>query len=210
MSLYEMYSDKDNPFGNSLLNWGGNSADEILTYAWNYRAAAMNLVAFREQQKIYSLDHGALPILFLYRHSFELYLKAIIYKAAAISINKEEISKAIPKLWREHSLVRLVEICGPVLKPSNPHPLTRDGELEKDVMGLAKEIDKIDPGSFAFRYPVTSKGQASLPSHFFTNIFRLSDAMEKVFDDLAQFCGCVEGRQQAACDQLKLNLLEVS
>ena len=205
-----MFSDKDNPYGNALLNWGENSADEILIYAWNYRTAAMNLVAFRESQKISTLDYGALPILFLYRHAFELYLKALIYKAAAISINEKDISNALPKLWREHSLVRLVKICGPVLKPSNQHPLTRTGELEKEVTDLAKVIDKVDSGSYAFRYPVTSKGDASLPSHFFTNIFKFSDVVERVFDNLAQFCGSVEDDQQETYSQIKLNLHEIA
>jgi len=210
MSLFEMFSDKDNPYGNALLNWRTDSADEILIYAWNYRTAAMNLIAFRKRQKIHAVDYGALPILFLYRHAFELYLKALIYKGAAISINEKEISHALPRLWREHSLVRLVNICGPVLKPSNHHPLTCTGELEQEVTDLATIIDKVDSGSYVFRYLVTSKGESSLPSHFFTNIFTFSDVVEGVFDNLSQFCGSLQSEQRETYSQIKLNLHDVT
>src|SRR5690606_9966443 len=110
------------------------------------------------------------------------------------------------KIWKEHSLVKLVNICIPVLSESNQHALTKGGELRRKVTDLAESIDKLDSGSYAFRYPVTSKGEPSLPNNFFTNIFRFSEEFEGVFDDLAQFCGVLDKMQSAAQPQFKLNL----
>lgn len=143
-------------YGNALLNWRSNSAAEITTYAWSYRCAAMNLISFRERREIGSIDEHALPILFLYRHSFELYLKALVYRAALVSIAEEELALAIPRLWREHSLVRLLEMSKPLLRSKYVHMW--DNELEEKVAHVATEVDGVDAGSYAFRYPVTSSG----------------------------------------------------
>lgn len=192
--------------GNALLNWGNDSAAEIISYAWNYRSAAMNLVAFRERQGVWSLDNGALPILFLYRHSFELYLKALVYRAAVLSIDKQELVDALPRLWREHSLLRLVEMSQPVIDASSGRWLASSGELREKIVALARELDRVDPGSYSFRYPVTAKGGPALPSNFFTNIFVFSEAVETVLDDLGQFCGSLEGEHIQTSRQMKLAL----
>ena len=92
MSLLHFFSAPVGTYGNAVVNWAGQPEGELIAYAASFRAAAMNLVAFREQRGIGSIDHAALPILFLYRHSFELYLKTIIYRAAILTINKQDTS----------------------------------------------------------------------------------------------------------------------
>lgn len=190
--------------GNALLNWRTNSAAEIITYAWSYRCAAMNLISHRERREFVSIDEHALPILFLYRHAFELYLKALVYRAALVSIAEEELTLAIPKLWREHSLLRLLEMCGPLLRSKYVHMW--DDELEEKIAHVAGELDEIDAGSYAFRYPVTSSGQPALPTHFQTNIFVYSEILENVMDDLAELCRFLEGKRIESSTQMKLVL----
>lgn len=192
--------------GNALLNWGTDSATELISYAWNYRSAAMNLVAFRERQGVCALDNGALPILFLYRHSFELYLKALVYYAAILSIDKQELVDALPRLWREHSLERLAEMSQPVIDESSGRWLASSGELRTKILALARELDRVDSGSYSFRYPVTAKGAPALPSHYFTNIFVFSEAVETVLDDVAQFCASIEREHMQTSKQMKLAL----
>ncbi len=191
-------------YGNALLNWRKNSAAEITAYAWSYRCAAMNLISFREQRGIGSIDEHALPILFLYRHSFELYLKALVYRAAVVSIAEEELALAIPKLWREHSLVRLLAMSGPLLRSKFVHMW--DDELEEKIAHVAAELDEVDAGSYAFRYPVTSSGQPALPTHFQTNIFVYSEILENVMDDLSELCRFLEGKRIESSAQMKLAL----
>lgn len=74
MALYQFFSAPVGTYGNALLNWASKPAEELVMYALSYRNAAMSLIVRREQIGIGDIDHGALPILFLYRHSFELYL----------------------------------------------------------------------------------------------------------------------------------------
>jgi hypothetical protein len=209
-TIFEMFSAPVGTYGNALLNWRSDSASEIVTYAAAYRSAAMSLVSLQERRGIGPIDHAALPILFLYRHSLELYLKSLVYRAAVLSINKQELQRALPRLWREHSLVSLVKMSAPVLHESSSRPLARSGELQEEMAGLAQILDDIDPGSYSFRYPVTTKGDSALPSHFFTNIFVFSEAMERAFDDLSQFCRHLEGEQLETSDQMKLALHELS
>ena len=205
-SCHEFFSAPLDTYGNALINWQSDPTTDLTVYAGSYRCAAMNLVAFRQQLKYGSIDEAALPILFLYRHSFELYLKAIIYKAAIVSINKAELLIALPKLWREHSLVALGKMAEPVIGANSGQMLASTGELSQNISDLARQIDEVDSGSYSFRYPVTSRGAASLPLAFLTNIFVFSERVETVLDDVAQFCRQLEDERIQASDQVKLAL----
>lgn len=206
MSLVHFFSAPIGTYGNAVVNWAGQPIGELLAYAASYRYAAMNLVAFREQRGIGSIDHAALPILFLYRHSLELYLKAMVYRAAVMTINEHELVAALPRLWREHSLIALFEMAKPVLKESPEHPLTMTDEMLEKIGSLASEIDAIDSGSYTFRYPVTSRGESSLKGIFLTNIFLFSEHVESVLNDVAQFCGSLENERLRSSEQMKLAL----
>ncbi|EJE4561536.1 hypothetical protein BWI06_RS22955 [Vibrio parahaemolyticus] len=197
------------PYGNALLNYQSNAIEEVLDFAASYRRAAMALVAGHDRQKVVAIDNAALPIVFLYRHSFELYLKAMVYHSAAVTINKSEISDALPKLWKGHSLVKLVKMVSPVIKPSPSNNLVFDGELYEKILSVATQIDAIDDGSYSFRYPITSKEQASLPSHFMFNIFIFSEVVENMLDDVSQICRSLRhGSEKNSC-QMKLSLPRV-
>ena len=210
MSIYQFFAAPVGTYGNALVNWTSKPVEDLIAYAGSYRGAAMNLVAFRERLKIGSIDHSALPILFLYRHSFELYLKTIVFRAATLTINEEELHRAIPRLWREHSLLTLVEMAKPVLVHSTKSPLTVTGELEQKVNDLARCLDEVDSGSYSFRYPVTSHGHASLPMCFLTNIFIFSEHIERVLDDVAQFCSSLEDDRIQTSEQMKFALNPIS
>jgi len=165
----------------------------------------MNLVAFREQRGDHTIDDGALPIVFLYRHAFELYLKAIVYRAAVLTINEEDLRKAVPRLWREHSLMRIVKMAEPVLLASI-RPWLKSGELHRQIVSFSIKLDEIDPGSYSFRYPVTSYGNPALPTNVMLNIFVFSEAAEKILDDVAQVCRILQDEDLRASEQMKLAL----
>jgi hypothetical protein len=202
--LSEVFAAPIGTLGKSLLNWKANSAAEIVAYASSYRSAAMKLIGSHEGGQFVNIDEHALPVLFLYRHSLELYLKALVYRAAVVSIAEEELLLAVPRLWREHSLVRLLQMISPLLHSRHFH--LWDEELEEKVGRVVRRLDGVDPGSYAFRYPVTSSGRPSLPDHFFTNIFAFSEVLENVLDDLSDICRCLEGRRLDASAQMKLAL----
>lgn len=206
MPVYKFFSAPIGTNGNALVNWAPNPAEDLIAYAAAYRTAAMNLVASHEQRKTGNIDYQALPILFLYRHCFELCLKTIVFRAAMLTINEDELQNAIPRLWREHSLVALFEMAKPILSADTESPLTVTNELEHKVCELAQNLDEVDSGSFSFRYPVTSRGRTSLPECFMTNIFIFSAHIEGVLDDIAQFCGSLQSNRVKSSDQMKLAL----
>lgn len=200
--LHEKFSAPIGTYGNALLNWTQSSANEISSYAWSYRCAAMNLISFQEKREFGTIDNHALPILFLYRHSFELYLKSLAYRAALSTISEEELIPTLPRLWREHSLCRLVDLCAAVLGDRLLD--TYGGELHDKIAKVAQELDEIDAGSYAFRYPVTARGEPALPPHFLTNIFVYSETLEGVLDGLNEYCRFLEGRRIESSTQMKL------
>jgi hypothetical protein len=203
MGLHEKFAAPIGTPGNALLNWERCSAAGISSYGWSYRCAAFSLVRMREKNEFDTIDNHALPILFLYRHSFELYLKALVYRAALVSIEERELVDAIPRLWREHSLLRLVQMSAPLLEAKS---LACFEDVHDKVKALATELDEVDSGSYAFRYPVTAKGESALPPNFLTNIFVFSETMESTLDDLREYCRWVEGIQVQCSQQMKLAL----
>ena len=205
MNIARFFCPQDHAAGNALLNWTGRPVQDLVAYAETYRSAACRLVHAHRELKITALDHHALPVLFLYRHSFELFLKAIVYFSATISISESKIATALPRLWREHSLVRLHAMAAPVLQESRP-ALVDAADLGQAILRMARLIDDIDPGSYSFRYPVTTTGQASLPNPLLTNIFSFSEAIEEVLSDALDFCRGLGHDSRPASKQMKLAL----
>lgn len=206
MSVFEFFSAPRGTPGNAVLNWSNYTANDIIAFAWSYQRAAMGLVLSLEGRPLSSVDEGALPIMFLYRHAFELYLKAIVYRAAVLTINQHELQNALPRLWREHSLMRLAKMAEPAMHPDGMRPLVKAGELHQKVFAMAAKIDEIDPASYSFRYPIASSGKSALPQNLLTNISIFSEAMESVLVDVAQFCRCLEDERLRTSAQMKIAL----
>jgi hypothetical protein len=51
-----------------------------------------------------------------------------------------------------------------------------------DFCALIREIERIDPQSYSFRYPVTKQGDAALPHHFIVNVISFARSMDPVLD----------------------------
>lgn len=205
MTISQFFCPPTPALGNALINWSGKPVLDLVAYAESYRSSACRLVAIHRELQIGSLDHQALPLLFLYRHSFEVFLKAIVYRSAILSISESDLTSALPRLWREHSLVRLHAMAHPALQTTR-WALVDVEELDQQIAELAKTIDDIDPGSYSFRYPVTSSGGSSLPNHFLTNIFMFSETIEPLLDKVRLFCRDLDQASIHSSGQMKLAL----
>jgi hypothetical protein len=95
--------------GNVVFNWRKNPFDDLVAFAVGYRRAAQHLAASIESANGYS-DNQGYPILFLYRHALELYLKAVLVRAAKLAHVESGADTSIDPIWREHSLVRLFSL----------------------------------------------------------------------------------------------------
>lgn len=81
---------------------------------------------------------------FLYRHSIELLLKAVLISGKRISGKPEDflLSHSLSRLWKE-SLVAIEEVW----------PEENTKSEHRRVAGWIGELEKWDPTGFGFRYP---------------------------------------------------------
>ena len=65
-----------------VLNWYGQSIDKLDLYSEAYRSAAQSLIEKSSEDQL--RDIGACPVVFLYRLSLELSLKAVLISESKI------------------------------------------------------------------------------------------------------------------------------
>lgn len=103
-------------------------------------------------------DYEVYPIIFLYRHCLELYLKSCIYNSATLSyiLDRRRLDHS---LINTHNLMILADKAKVVVQSLFPN----DPDLENfcDLFyATAENFQKIDPTSFSFRYPINKLGSS--------------------------------------------------
>jgi hypothetical protein len=191
MSGTRAFSDPDRVHGDIVINWRSRPVTDVVAFAAGYKNAAHELVASLERAVSYP-DHRGYPVLFLFRHSVELYLKALAYRAAQLYMLETDLNIAIPRLWREHSLPRLLETVKPILAALDPDCARGYKNIPEEVAEIIGKIDALDPASYAFRYPVTSVGEPALPHHLVVNVLVYAAEVQPVLDWLSGACLCLD------------------
>jgi len=154
---------------------------ELEAYGRSYHQAAQQLV--RHVASTHYRDSDACPIVFLYRHAIELYLKAIIHWGNALLRLNGKATVAPKNIFREHRLRVLLKSVKHILRFrgglhnwDHPH-LSSFQDAEK----LIGQLDDFDPGSYSFRYPVDTTGsRATLPQHFCFNIVVFGERFDRL------------------------------
>ena len=154
-------------YNNAMLGWTHFPWD---IYAAGYKDAADALVGALAERKA-SLDSVVYPLVFLYRHGLELQLKLILPLARRLAgkAASADIGHKLMPLWSE--LRRHLEQLDP----------REDDKELPSIEDFIRQLDTVDPGSFAFRYPSTKKGEVSLPELRHVNVRHLSEVMDSVF-----------------------------
>jgi hypothetical protein len=132
---------------NSLLH---HNSEDWYAYAEGYKLAA-NASVERALKTVGEWDLLVYPACFLYRHYLELRLKQIIRRGGFVV---DEPADVHPK----HRLLPLWERAKRIMTKIWPD----DDEHLAKIDGVIREFDGIDPFSYAFRYPVDTKGQEHL------------------------------------------------
>lgn len=100
------------------------------------------------------------PIIYLFRHSAELLLKALIIRDAtnlyANDVNDVKLPPHNRTLSSMHSLKALYETWTTVLSSMLINPI--DADLNRKIFTIIERIDDCDPISTFFRYPYDKKG----------------------------------------------------
>jgi hypothetical protein len=166
---------------NFVTSFASDPKDDLGIFARGYFQAARTL-ADHLMSKPGFADYEAYPIVFLYRHSMELFLKGIIYRAAVLS-EWEGIEDIESCLRNTH---RLVPICRECLKALRK--LFHDDEglmsVLPEIQDIACELETIDQHSFSYRYPIDRNGRASTENHQVVNLGLLSNSMNRALDTL--------------------------
>ena len=118
-----------------------------------YKLAADRLVSHLTEHGT-RFDYVCIPILFLYRHFVELYLKALLRDVGELLETSEAVQFSHPllPLWKKLR-ARLVSF-----DPRN------DSAWNDRAESLIAEMDSLDASSFTFRYPENKAGAVTIPA----------------------------------------------
>src|SRR5947207_1757305 len=102
------------PTGNVVFNFSGNPIRDLTAFAHGYREAARTL-ATPFSGDAYA-DYNGYPVLYLYRDSLELYLKAVVYRGAQLMGLVGQEYPSNPDLFKKHGLTRLLPSVRAIFK----------------------------------------------------------------------------------------------
>ncbi|GAB3306341.1 hypothetical protein [Haliea atlantica] len=159
---------------------GGSANQRFQHLGQQYYDAAYHLTECIKHQDVADCD-VANPVLYLYRHSIELFLKAIMQGTA-----------------KTHSLDTLAEEYRAFVKNEF------DADCPDWIITRMKELGAIDPNSTAFRYNVNYdkavKADQPIDGEFHVNLHHLQSAMTALNIALVgtiAMIACGEGKVQA-------------
>jgi hypothetical protein len=173
--------------GNVVLNFTKFPKGEFGVYARAYHEAGQHVGRRLAERRGYR-DADACPIVFLYRHALELYLKSFIYWGnSLLRMNKKAVVMKQQELFRTHNLLRLAAATRPIFRLAGSLTRWPDTSFKsfKHFERLLKELDRTDPRSYSFRYPINNKGDASLPGHFCFNVSDFAAQLDQLLNLLS-------------------------
>lgn len=191
-----VFAAKGNLFQDVFLNYLRWPApiEQFAPYAEAFHAAGKRLVGHLGEDPILR-DRDALPIVFMYRHALELYLKAIIHVGAKLIRVGGKPQLDWRALVTTHRLADFRDPLDRIWKEVDwEWDLDIDRLRSKAALDLLlNEFDSIDQQSDRFRYPIDKKGNAALPEDF---SFCLEDFASRMDQLLEYFDGTVTGLEQ--------------
>ena len=155
--------------------------DDFGTFAKGYRIAA-DIVTEKLMKSKHLSDYEAYPIVFIYRHAFELHLKNIIYQAAKLfAFRRMESIDA--KLYNFHDLYTLSDLAQKAMLRGFPKDLELKNLMD-DVTLTANEFAQIDPDSYSYRYPINKQGGFSTKPKQIVNLESFANHMSELLEKL--------------------------
>jgi hypothetical protein len=184
--------------GNVVFNFRGDPINGLVPFAMGYHEAARTLSKpFKGNGYA---EYNGYPVLFLYRHALELYLKAVVYHGAQLMtlINEKDFDH--PDIFRNHRLPRLVPVVREIFKAMNwSFANTKIGSFDafEELIG---QLDSIDAESFTFRYPTNTKGEAATERHLTVNVWIFAQIMDEVLGYLYGATELLDERFQSTAE----------
>jgi len=172
-------------YGNVVLNFQDAASSEFGVYARAFHTAGQALFERMFAKSSYNSLEGC-PIIFLYRHALELYLKAIVLHGEAILRMNGKTLLTNRSLLQKHSLLPFL----PLLKQTfEAVSWTWELDIEglhtfEEVEELLRDFERVDLGSYTFRYPIDKQGNPSVPHHFVVHMPTFCKRMDALLEAL--------------------------
>jgi len=174
------YNTKNN-MDNFYISFTDNPETEFFIFAKGYRKAASALAMNLLEKPRFSV-YEAYPVVFLYRHAFELYLKDFFFQIAII-LAFNEINVIYQKFKKTHDLIFYAEILDENCKKFFPDKKELH-KVSSNVLMYAKEFAEIDENSQIYRYPSKFNINSKKGKQQTVNLSSLYDSMEDLFSKL--------------------------
>jgi len=180
---------------------------EFEQYADAFSDAAYKLAVAKFQEPGYQ-DFKSLPIVFLFRHALELYMKGVIVYGKMI-INLSKIEKfELNHILSTHDLKKLLPDFKQSILDQNWEwpPIVN---YENEIVSLDQMIDEIDiydKHSYSFRYPIQKKSYTNpLNKGFQFDVYRFASIMKLICDLLSGACMGLSEEYSILCDAIDEN-----
>jgi hypothetical protein len=176
MAFYNKSSNPDD----FAIHQSSEPSKDFGIFAKGYANAAVLLTEHLLKGPRFS-SYEAYPIVFLFRHALELYLKGVVVKglhldSLASSKNLQE------KRHYVHRLAPLNTVVSRILKHCFPGDAGIDAFLDK-LAAIVRDFETLDPDSFTFRYPVDKTGAAPSSSPLYVNLRDFAVGMSELMED---------------------------
>lgn len=166
-----------------VLNFRQRPGAEYDVYAAAYRDAGRELCRSLRDAAGYP-DTVGCPIVLLYRHSLELYIKGVLILGDSLLQIADRSVPMDRSAWTAHRLATLVPSLDAILRALGWRwPDAVEAMASADVFReYLEDLESKDPLTFSFRYPLDKKGNAALPHHFRFNALRFAAVLDPVLD----------------------------
>jgi hypothetical protein len=152
-------------------------SDEFGCYGEAFHRAAKELTRVLAEDRAYD-PFDAFPIVFLYRHATELYLKGVLRAGEFLLSLKGRQATFDSSALMSHPL-------RPLLIHLRELFVALDwAESYEDIASFVESLDQMDPNSFAFRYPVNKKNDDALPKSFVLDVLAFARAADSCLETL--------------------------
>lgn len=154
------------PHLNACIGW---CSPDWNLYATGYKRAG-DMLATYVIENAARQDTLVYPILFLYRQYVELSVKEIIRSGLRFLEREVEVPQ-------HHDLGQLWTQAEKLLTEMFPGDSV---EQVKETGRIIKDLNKVDPQSIAFRYPVNKRGEQTLQGIRYINIENVREVVERL------------------------------
>ena len=161
-----------------------------------HRAARLLVDDFSARNGYNDLD--AYPIVYLYRHSIELMMKAILTVGNKLSGLLGDPRLETRDIYTHHSLARNIKQIKRIFEAVDwTDAFEQAGMGKGEFERVVEEFEQIDASSMTFRYPITKDGRPSLAEkHFVFSPINVGATLDPIIQVLSGACSGLEEHRQ--------------